>query len=438
MISSGTVGGLFRATARRCPEQTAIVFPDSRQSYAELQRSVDAWSQRLIDLGVGQGDHVGLSMTNAPDFIQLLFAICSIGAVAVPLNPRYRSSELAHVVQNSDVSIVIVGNPPVDDLDLMQRLVEALPGLKDHRGIGPLLLAEAPRVRRVVALAPSPCAGVLGLDDLDSMRAVPLSAEALTERYARTRVRDAALIMYTSGTTARPKGAVLSHEAIVRTAVSLAYGRYFLTPEDRLWDPLPLFHMSGLLPLLATVSAGCTFLCMPRVDAAAGLRTMRKEKATVAFLAFAQLAMDLITQPGYQPSDLQTLRIVHTGGVPEVLAKVQAAFPSAVQVNPYGCTEAGGMCATSELTDTPEQRAVLSGRPIPDWRSAWSTRATSRCGPLPAARSSYVAIRCSTGTTTARKPRLQSWTPMAGSTPEIWVSWTPTAASATSRGSRTC
>jgi fatty-acyl-CoA synthase len=113
------------------------------------------------------------------------------------------------------------------------------------------------------------------------------------------------------------------------------------------------------------VSAGCGFLCMPRVDAAGGLRMMRAERATVAFVAFAQLAMELIGQPDYRPTDLETLRIVHTGGLPEVLAKVQAAFPNAVQVNPYGCTEAGGMCATSELTDTPQQRALFSGRPYP-------------------------------------------------------------------------
>jgi acyl-CoA synthetase (AMP-forming)/AMP-acid ligase II len=152
---------------------------------------------------------------------------------------------------------------------------------------------------------------------------------------------------------------------MVRTAAALAHGRYFLTPDDRLWDPLPLFHMSGLLPLLACVCAGSTFLCMNRVDAAAGLQMMQEQGATVAFVAFAQLAMDLIAQPGYEPSALHSLRIVHTGGVPEVLAKVQAAFPHAVQVNPYGCTEAGGMCATSELSDSPEQRAVFSGRPYP-------------------------------------------------------------------------
>lgn len=363
VISGGTVGGLLHATARRCPERTALVFPGTRQSYGEVQRSVDEWSERLLGLGVEPGDHVGLSMTNAPELIHAVFAICSIGAVAVPVNPRYRASELAHVVTNSDVSVMIVGRPPADDLDLMRRLAEALPGLTD-RGGGPQQLAEAPRLRWVVALGVTSTPGVLDPARLDSMRARP-SEEELAERYARTRVRDPAMIMYTSGTTARPKGAVLSHEAMVRTADALAHGRYFLTPDDRFWDPLPLFHMSGLLPLLASVSAACSFLFMPRVDAAEGLRMLREQQATVAFFAFAKLAMDVIAQPDYRPADLQTVRIVHTGGFPEAVAKVQAAFPHAVQVNPYGCTEAGGMCATSELTDSAEQRAVYSGRPYP-------------------------------------------------------------------------
>ena len=362
MISSNTVGGLLYLTGQRLPDRDAVVFPDSRQTYAELQASVDRWSRRLIGLGVERGDHVGLSITNAPEFIELVFAICSIGAVLVPFNPRYRAAELAHVVENSDVSVMIVGRPPMDDLDLLERMLEALPGVEKHAGAGPLQLAEAPRLRRVVSLAPSPLEGVLGEAEIDASAATLLDAE-LYERYARVRVRDVAMIMYTSGTTARPKGAVLSHEAMARTADALGRGRYLLTPEDRMWDPLPLFHMSGLLPLLASVATGCPFLCMARVDATEGLRMLRDEKATVAFIAFAQLAMDIIGQPGYQPSDLAGLRIVHTGGFPEVLGKVQLAFPDAIQVNPYGCTEVGGMCSTSELTDSPEQRSTFSGRP---------------------------------------------------------------------------
>ena len=364
MISECTVGGLLHAAARRDPDREAVVFPGSRSTYGQLQGAVDEWSRRLIGLGVRPGDHVALSMTNAPSFVELLFAVCALGAVAVPINPRYRASELAHVVADSDASVVLVGPPPGDEVDLLQRLVEALPGLDERPGPDGLSVPAAPRLRWVVSLDPTDVAGVLGTTDF-AQRRRPLDAGELAERYARAKVRDPGLIMYTSGTTARPKGAVLSHEAMVRTAASLALGRYRLTPADRLWDPLPLFHMSGLLPLVGCVAAGCTFLSMPRVDPAGGVVMMRDERATVAFVAFAQLAMELINQPGYQPEDLRTLRIVHSSGPPEVLAKVQVAFPQAIQVNPYGCTEVGGMCSTSELEDTSEQRAAYSGRPYP-------------------------------------------------------------------------
>ena len=364
MISRDTVGGLLRTTSALHPDREALVFPDSRQTYAELQARVDEWARQLIGLGVAPGEHVGLSMTNTPEFVELVFAICSVGAVAVPINPRYRASELAHVVADSDVSVVIVGRPPADEVDLLDRLAEAVPGLDAPAGPSGLDLESVPRLRWVVSVAPTTVAGVLSVDELAARRA-DVPDEELTERYARVRVRGPGLIMYTSGTTARPKGAVLSHEAMVRTAVSLAHGRYLMTPEDRFWDPLPLFHMSGLLPLVATVSAGSTFLCMSRADPAGGLRMMRDERATIAFFAFAQLALDLVTQSDYRPEDLSSLRIVHTSGLPEAVVKVQAAFPHAVQVSPYGCTEVGGMCSTSELSDTDEQRATFSGRPYP-------------------------------------------------------------------------
>ncbi len=364
MISPETVGGLLHAATCRDPDRTAVVFPDYRATYRQLSAEVHRWAQRLVGLGVRGGDHVGLSMTNEPDVICLLFAICSIGAVAVPFNPRYRSAELAHVVADSDVSVLVVGTAPADDVDLLERLLEAVPGLRDCDGSLGLDLAAVPRLRFVVSLDPSPARGVLDRAALDA-RAEALTAEQFEEMLARVLVRAPAMIVYTSGTTAHPKGAVLSHEALVRTSTAIALARYFLRPEDRLWDPLPLFHLSGLLPLLGSVRAGCTFLCMPRVDAAAGLQMLRDERATVAFFAFAKLAMDVIGQPDYSPEDLESLRILHTGGYPELVAKVQAAFPNAVQVNPYGCTEAGGMCATSELTDTAEQRAVYSGRPYP-------------------------------------------------------------------------
>ena len=437
MISSNTVGGLLYNTAQRHPDGPAVIFPDSRQSYAQLQASVDHWARRLLGLGVRPGQHVGLSMTNCPEFIEIVFAIGSIGAVMVPFNPRYRSAELAFVVENSDVSVMVVGRPPADDLDLLGRLLEALPGVASHTGSEPLELAEAPMLRRIVSLATSTSDGVVDLDFLDANIAEISDAE-LYELYARPRVRDAAMILFTSGTTARPKGAVLSHEAMTRTAIALGIERYRLTPEDKLWDPLPLFHMSGMLPLMASVASGTPFLSSP-VDAAEGLRMIREEKATVAFIAFAQAGHGH-DQPsrllafGRRDPAYRTHRWLPRGA-----GQGAGRVPHRRPGESLRLHRGRRHVRTSELSDPAEVRQVFSGRPYSGCRSAWSTpRRTNRCQWGSAARSSSVAMHCSTAITRIpRRPRPWS-TPRAGSTAGISGSSTPPGASATSRGSRTC
>ncbi|MCL2586300.1 MAG: AMP-binding protein [Streptosporangiales bacterium] len=387
MISNVTTGGLLVTAAARHGERTAVVFPGSREDYAGLLGRAEERGRLLIAHGVEPGDHVGLLMTNSPAYIELLFAIGLTGAVAVPVNSRYRAAELAYVLGDADISLLIVGEPPSGEVSLRDRLAGALPELAGSRARAGLHAPAAPALRRIVGLDGASSAGIADIADID---ASAVTAGEVRERCACTRVRDAALIMYTSGTTARPKGAVLSHESVVRTGEALGHDRYRLTPDDVLWDPLPLFHMSGIVPLMAAVSAGAAFACQYRVDAAEALRMMRDERATIGFACFPEIAMDLLQQPGYRAGGLDSLRVVHLVGVPDMLAKVQAAFPGAVQVNAYGCTEAGGLVATSELGDTAEQRTTWSGRPYPGNR----IRVLGPDGePLPAGTPGEIAVR---------------------------------------------
>jgi acyl-CoA synthetase (AMP-forming)/AMP-acid ligase II len=104
VISETTTGGALIGAARDHPDATALVFPGHRQTYRELGRAADGWARRLVALGVRPGEHVGLLMTNCPAFVELVFAIGQVGAVAVPINPRYRAGELAYVLVQSDVA----------------------------------------------------------------------------------------------------------------------------------------------------------------------------------------------------------------------------------------------------------------------------------------------------------------------------------------------
>jgi fatty-acyl-CoA synthase len=354
-----TLIGLLERAAQEHADREAVVFPERRRTYRELWDAVQHRARGLDALGVTPGQHVGLIMPNSMETVELLFAISAAGGVPVPFNPRYRAGELAYVVDHADVETIVVSGRVTDGLDFAARLQEALPSLAGAADPRDLRLAEAPSLRRVVLVGDSDAAAMISEAEV----------EALAARDTRP-IRhvggpdEVCVMMYTSGTTARPKGALLSHTPIVQGGIALA-GRYELAAEDRLWDPLPLFHMAGILGLTAAASTGGAFLCMSRIDADSGLAMLEQERATVAFIGFPTLAQSLVEHPDFDPAALTALRVLHTHGLPEVLRRLQRQMPQATVINPYGCTEAGGLVSLSELSDDLDERVEYSGRPYP-------------------------------------------------------------------------
>jgi fatty-acyl-CoA synthase len=146
----------------------------------------------------------------------------------------------------------------------------------------------------------------------------------------RVRVRDVALLMYTSGTTARPKGCLLTHEAIVRHAANVARSRFLLTADDVFWDPLPLFHIGGIVPMLGAISARATFVHAGHFEPGVALRMLQKERCAVAYPAFDLIWMAVLNHPEFGSADLSRLRLIQSITTPERLAQFQAALPHAV------------------------------------------------------------------------------------------------------------
>src|SRR4051812_47310580 len=156
-----TMGDLLLRTAERKPEHEALVFPHARFSYREVaDRAVHA-ARGLAALGVGRGDHVGLLMPNCPDFVFGFFGAQLLGAVAVPLNTRYRSRELRYVIENADLVAVLTSDIVDEAVDFVERLAEALPALPAASDPLQLALDDAPRLRSVVLLGDSEPAGLL-------------------------------------------------------------------------------------------------------------------------------------------------------------------------------------------------------------------------------------------------------------------------------------
>jgi fatty-acyl-CoA synthase len=363
-----TLGDLIVRGAARYPDHLAIAFPDDRRTYAELLDGSVRAAKGLRGLGVGPGDHVGILMANCVAYVEMMLGTAMLGAVAVLINARYRGPELAYVVENADVAVLVTSDIVADHVDHVERVREAFPRLGDAvdpgaPSPGALSLEEAPGLRSVVVLSDVDFPGCLNRTDLERAAADVSDAQI---RWLRRQVplRSPAMMMYTSGTTAHPKGCLMTHEMVVRNCSAAGRQRFELDPTDRFWDPLPLFHMSAILPLVGCLDAGAAYLGMTHFDPSAALQQMVGEEATLAFPTFPLITQALVNHPDYPKTDLSRIRAVCNIAPPDNLRKLQEMWPHAIQFTAYGCTEIGGVACFNELTDTLEQRVNTSGRPF--------------------------------------------------------------------------
>ena len=145
-----TLGALLRNGASLRPQEMALIFPDKRTSYADLNDRARLWAAALIARDVQPGDHVGLLLTTRPEFVEALFGIAMAGAVAVPVNARYQPGELAFLVKDADLVGLITTGRVADSLDFSERLMEALPSLAAAVDPENLSLTEAPKLRSII------------------------------------------------------------------------------------------------------------------------------------------------------------------------------------------------------------------------------------------------------------------------------------------------
>jgi fatty-acyl-CoA synthase len=354
---------LLLMAADRAPEAEAVVFPECRVSYGELAERAMSAARSLHGLGIGPGGKVGILMPNCMEYIDVLFGASLLGAVMVPINSRFAPRELGYVVRNGDLELVLTGDMAAEHVDHAARLHEALPDLSAGTPGAPARQADAPQLRAVVLLGSREEPGMLGGADFRAA-GEPVSEDDVLRLHRRTPVRSPALMMYTSGTTAMPKGCVMSHEALVRTSVVAGRTRFQLTPEDRMWDPLPIFHMSAILPLIGVFDAGATFMSMAHFEPEAALEMLDRERTTVSFATFPAITQALLNHPAYHPDRWRHIRLINNVAPPDTMLLMQQQMPHTVQISAYGCTECGGVVAFNDPSDTLEQRTTTSGRPF--------------------------------------------------------------------------
>jgi len=363
-----TLGALLRTSALAFPDQDALVFPDSRQSHAELNAAARRWARALIARGVKPGDHVGLLLTTRPEFVSILFGIAMAGASAVPINARYQPGELAFLVKDADLVCLITTGKVADALDFGERLRTALPSLADAPDVASLSLPEAPKLRSVICVD-SPCdRGMLpGHEALAAGDAV--DENEVDARIDAVDPQSIAMILYTSGTTSTPKGCLIRHRGIVGNSRNLAR-RYEMAAGDRFWSPLPIYHIAGILPMVAVLDAGGAYLAIPNFEPGMALEMLEREEATHAYPCFVTIIQDLIAHPNFATTDLSKVRLMNSNFAVQpdwIREAMSKAMPHTIQVGTYGLTEGSGTICTSRLSDPYALRVSRLGVPLDEW-----------------------------------------------------------------------
>jgi len=361
IIETTTLGDLLLRAARKWPDQEALVFPDQRLSYAELAERALHKARALQGMGIEPGDHVGILSSNLVEVVDLVFATALAGGVAVLVNARYKTTELAYVVENADLKLLFTTNRIADFVDFVELLYESLPGLREASNPLALELETAPLLRSIIMMEESDQAGVVSAEQFDAF-AEQVDEQAAWTRRSRIALNEPCLMMYTSGTTANPKGCRLSHEALVRNAREMCI-RFEICAEDRQWNPLPMFHMGAMLPLLSVVWAGARFITDTHFDADSALDAIEAEKPTIVFTAFPTIMAALTGHPRFDPCKMQQVRLVNNVAPPSQLLKNMEILPGALHVSAYGLTEACGVSCNGSADEDDHTRAHTCGKP---------------------------------------------------------------------------
>ncbi len=318
------VHALFARALAQSPDADALVFEGRRWSYRALDEEAARVAGGLAELGVGAGDRVAMLVGNRPEFVFALLGTLRLGAIAVPMGTRLQTPEIAYIVEHCGAGVL------VHDAELADRLPDA---------------ADVPGLRCRVVECP---------------RAAPRDAAA------GVREEDTAVILYTSGTTGRPKGAMLTHLNIVHSAMHFQQGMDLRAAERSLLA-VPASHVTGLVAIIVAMwqTGGATVL-MNEFKAPAFLALAARECITHTVLVPAMYNLCLL-QPDFAGHDLSAWRIGGYGGAPmpeATIATLAQRLPRLQLINAYGATE-----TTSPTTLLPADRVALRpdsvGLPLP-------------------------------------------------------------------------
>jgi len=351
---------LLNGAAAKWPQKRALIFPNAERTFSSLRARARQKARSLIGAGVRAGDHVGILSLNLPEYVESIFAISMAGATAVPVNARYRGAELQQVIADSDIRLLLTTSQFDDRIDFCAQLTDCYSDLSASLNPYALRVTEAPLLESIVLFEAVQKPGFISSTDFEQC-GIDITDEALNERSASAGLESICLMIYTSGTTSVPKGCRLSHRAFVRNAVA-EKERFAIAEDDCLWDPLPFFHISSLLPMVASMWAGAAYATDTHFDVDRALEQIYRLEPTILFPAFPAIMGDLLSHDDFQADKMARVRLVNNVAPASRLLENMAKLPQAVHVSAYGLTEISGVACHGSASETDLERAHTCGR----------------------------------------------------------------------------
>jgi acyl-CoA synthetase (AMP-forming)/AMP-acid ligase II len=293
------IGHILSTAAESFPDRKALIWGDQVETYAQFDSRANALAGGLYSLGLSAGDRVGILMWNAPQLLESFFGTWKAGGCVVPLNARFLQDEIIYHLKDSSASAVIFGE---EFRELMAQAKQHLPGLRHFICTG------------------EPLTGQLGYEELLGAR--------LHIKRPKLDVKDddLAWLFYTSGTTGRPKGAMLTHSNLTFMAVAWVADLMHLEPEDVGLHAAPLTHGAGFHAIALTLKAAAQVILRPhRFDAENFFATVAKHRVTNTWLVPTQIKI-LLKDPDLKQRELSSLKWIVYGGSPMYVSDLEQAL----------------------------------------------------------------------------------------------------------------
>ncbi|HWQ76213.1 MAG TPA: class I adenylate-forming enzyme family protein [Syntrophomonas sp.] len=348
----------MKRAAAQDPGRPAFIYHDVEVSYAEFSAKSQQLAKYLLKIGIEKGDRLAYIMNGRPEFFYLYMAASMVGAIIVGMGTRFTAHEMEYVLNNSEAKCILTLYGLGEIKNYQERLEQAC--------------QNSPSVQKIWVVGGAPeIPNALSFDEIMNGDYSEFD-KALQEREAAVGTDDGLLIVYTSGTTGQPKGALMSHRNVVSEALIVCHEfgpPTGLTPDDRFLHHVPVNHVSGATEMGASpIVAGCTQVVLDQFHPVETLEQMQKHKVTI-FCGVPTMFIMEFNLPNFDSYDLSAVRFCMIGGSmapQEVLEKMLTITPYCS--NPLGLTETSGLITYTDIGADADNLNKTVGKCAPEFQ----------------------------------------------------------------------